>query len=349
MKTTTSSSTKLYKEFFMAVVSLSKTPNISDACVPTLSSIAKNVIEQEASALYQMALDLGKDFEDVVHAILKVKGRIVLCGMGKSGHVAKKIAATLSSTGQPSFFVHPAEAAHGDLGMVTSEDLLILLSNQGESKELHVLIDYAKRFSIPLVGMTSNKNSTLARLSSYVLKLPVVEEACPMGLAPTTSTTMMMALGDALAITLLTHKGFTNSDFKKFHPGGKLGQQLKHVYDYMHKENLPLVTNKTCLEDALEVITEKGFGCVGIIDEPGVLTGIITDGDLRRHALISLKDKSVEDLMTKDPVYISAQTLMAEALSILQNKKITSLFVLDEREKPVGLIHIHDFLSQGVI
>lgn len=335
----------------MSVISLLANTNPNDQKLDlSLVATAKEVIEKEASALYQLSLELGKEFEDVVKAILAVKGRVILSGMGKSGHVGKKIASTLSSTGQPAFFVHPAEAAHGDLGMITNDDLMILLSNQGESKELHALIDYGQRFSIPIIAVTSKPKSTLARLSTHTLLLPDVIEACPMGLAPTTSTTLMMALGDALSITLLTSRGFSNTDFKTFHPGGKLGQQLKHVKDHMHQgEELPLVHSNTSLEKALECMSLKGFGCVGIINDEKKLIGIITDGDLRRHALVSLKEKKVEDVMTKNPISTTPETLMSQALSQLQKKKITSLFVVEKNECPVGLIHIHDFLTQGVI
>ncbi|MBI1954008.1 MAG: KpsF/GutQ family sugar-phosphate isomerase [Proteobacteria bacterium] len=310
---------------------------------------AKRVLEQESQALKELASFLSDSFNQALDIIRQISGRVIVTGMGKSGHVARKMAATLASTGQPSFFVHPAEASHGDLGMITKEDAIIALSNQGESRELGSLIDYAKRFSIPLIGITSRPQSTLAKVSNCTILIPNVTEACPMGLAPTTSTTMLMALGDALAITLLTEKGFSNKDFKLFHPGGRLGQQLLHVTDRMHQgDTLPFVQENDTSAQILQEISHKKFGCTGVLNAQHQLVGIITDGDLRRHLSPQFFSLKAHEIMTKEPITISPECLMAEALALLQNKKITSIFVVDQQKIPLGLIHIHDFLSIGV-
>lgn len=318
---------------------------------------ARAALQIETAGLQALTHSLGESFEAAVHAIQAIEGRVIVSGMGKSAHVARKIAATLASTGQPAYFVHPAEASHGDLGMITPQDLLIALSYSGETQELSNLITYIRRFNIPLIAITGKEVGTLAKVATVALVLPKVGEACPMGLAPTTSTTMMMALGDALAITLLSQRGFSPHDFFVFHPGGNLGNSLSRVGDRMHKDDrLPL-----CLEDALmsEVLVEmsaKGFGCVGIINTQGHLVGIITDGDLRRHMSPDLLTQKAKDVMSTKPVTVTPDILMAQALALLnQNpnqKPITSLFIVDAPSLPAtpcGIIHIHDFLRMGVV
>ncbi|MDD9900602.1 MAG: KpsF/GutQ family sugar-phosphate isomerase [Alphaproteobacteria bacterium] len=316
-------------------------------------AIARNVLETEAEALKALAAFLSDSFNDAIDAIEKATGRIIITGMGKSGHVARKIAATMASTGTPAFFVHPAEASHGDMGMITKSDVVIALSNSGESKELGDLISYARRFAIPLIGITSRPLSTLAEKSDIALLLPPCEEACPNGLAPTTSTTLTMALGDALAITLLERKGFTAKDFKTFHPGGKLGQQLMRVAEIMHKgDALPVVTPTTPVSDAVAVMSAKGFGCVAITDENGTLLGIVTDGDIRRHLAPDLLQKKAADVMTKNPIAVTPATLVAEAMGQMNNvrgasRQITALPVASDTGKLEGLLHIHDCLKAG--
>ncbi|MDD7314090.1 MAG: KpsF/GutQ family sugar-phosphate isomerase, partial [bacterium] len=279
----------------------------------------------------------------------ETKGRIIVTGMGKSGHIARKIAATLASTGTPSFFVHPAEASHGDLGMVTNDDKIIAISNGGESRELSDILLYAKRYGIPLIAITKNPESTLGKAGDIVLKLPDDGEACPLGLAPTSSTTATLVLGDVLAIALMERKGFTKTDYKQRHPGGKLGAILQKVSDLMHKgDDMPIVNEDTPMQEALLVMTSKMLGCVGIIDNSGKLVGIITDGDLRRWLTSDVLNKKVSEVMTKNPKVVSPDILAAEALNIMNNtgRGITQLFAVQDG-KPVGIIHIHDCLRIG--
>lgn len=312
-------------------------------------SIAHEVLDNEIQALTEMKTSLGTAFAQAVSLLLSIKGRIIVTGMGKSGHVGRKIAATLASTGQPAYFVHPAEASHGDLGMITELDAVIALSNSGETHELSNVLDYAKRYRIPLISMTRKEDSTLHRLSDVSLVIPDSPEACPMGLAPTTSTTMMMALGDALAIALLKSRGFSATDFKIYHPGGSLGSKLQRVRSRMHDGSaLPLVTNTHPMSEVLLVISEKGFGCAGVCGESGDLIGVITDGDLRRHMGENLLHMTAEQVMTPAPTVIEGDLLMSEALSLMNFKRITSLFIVDNN-KPIGIIHIHDFLRSGVV
>ena len=309
----------------------------------------RQVILAEASALQQLALSLDETFDKAIEMIQTTKGRLVVSGVGKSGHVGKKIAATFASTGQPSFFVHAAEAGHGDLGMITKDDILLLISYSGEAKELHAVIDYAHRFSVPIIAISGRKNCTLTRLSDLSLILPNVGEACPMGLAPTNSTTLTMALGDALAVSLLSSRGFSKHDFKLFHPGGNLGQQLKQVSDYMHKgEKVPLVNEETPMSECLVKMTHHGFGCVGVLNPEERLIGVITDGDLRRHMSSCLLQQSAKDVMTENPVTLEDGLLMADALAIFEKKAITSLFILDDTRKVLGILHIHDCLRNSV-
>jgi arabinose-5-phosphate isomerase len=309
----------------------------------------REVILAEAAALQQLALTLDGTFDEAIEMIEATKGRLIVSGVGKSGHVGKKIAATFASTGQPSFFVHAAEAGHGDLGMITKGDILLLISYSGEARELHAVIDYARRFSVPIIAISGRKNCTLTRLANLSLVLPNVGEACPMGLAPTNSTTLTMALGDALAVALLSSRGFSKHDFKLFHPGGNLGQQLKHVSDYMHKgDKVPLVTRDTPMGECLVKMTHHGFGCVGVLDSDEKLIGVITDGDLRRHMSSNLLEQTASEVMTKNPITLEDDLLMADALAIFEKKAITSLFILDKNNKVQGILHIHDCLRNSV-
>ncbi|MBM3468042.1 MAG: KpsF/GutQ family sugar-phosphate isomerase [Alphaproteobacteria bacterium] len=316
---------------------------------------ARAALLTETSGLQALTNSLDESFEKAVKLIeaLSTSGRVIISGMGKSAHVARKIAATLASTGQPAYFVHPGEASHGDLGMITQQDLVIALSYSGETQELSNLITYTRRFNIPLIAITGKETGTLAKVATVALILPTVAEACPMGLAPTTSTTMMMALGDALAIALLSVRGFSSNDFLVYHPGGLLGSSLARVGDKMYKdERLPFAREDTHMSDVILEMSSKGFGCVGILNDQGYLTGIITDGDLRRHMSPSVLTQKAIDIMTVKPTVITADVLMAQALSLLNQKSITSLFVVESLTypaKPIGIIHIHDFLRMGVM
>lgn len=312
---------------------------------------ARRVLHLEADAIYQLAQGLNEIFERVLELLLATKGRVIFSGIGKSGHIAHKIASTFSSTGTPAFFVHPSEASHGDLGMITPEDTLVVLSYSGETAELSDMISYAKRFGVSLVAITRKKESVLANAALYTLLLPSSPEACPMGLAPTTSTTLMLALGDALAVALLKRKEFSEKDFKNFHPGGRLGRKLLHVVDIMRPyEDLPLVTPDTLMGDALVEMTEKGFGCIGVLGERKKLIGIITDGDLRRHMSPTLLSQKVEEIMTVSPRTIYASSLAIEALGLMNRKpQITNLFVLEQAtQQLVGLLRLHDCLREGL-
>jgi len=325
------------------------TPKKAELNDQRLIATAQHVLIAESAALTEMAGELGAAFIKAVRLLVACKGRVVVSGMGKSGHVARKIAATLASTGTPALFVHPGEASHGDLGMIVPEDVVIALSNSGETAELTDLVAYTRRFSIPLIGITKGAQSALAGAADSTLLLPQVAEVCPMGLAPTTSTTMMLALGDALAIAALECKGFTAEDFHNFHPGGKLGKILMRVADVMHGgDEVPLAKETDPMSHVLVVMTQKSFGCAGIVDAKGALIGIITDGDLRRHMQNDLTQKSAANVMTKNPTTASPQMLAAEALMILNDKKRTQMFVV-ENGKPVGILHIHDLLRAGIV
>ena len=310
---------------------------------------AQEVLQLEKEALQALSKSLNNVFDEVINLFLEIEGRIIVTGMGKSGLVGKKIASTLSSTGSPSFFLHPAEASHGDLGMITKKDALLALSNSGETQELADVIGYTRRHGIPLVCVTQGSKSSLAQESDLTLLLPSLPEACPNGLAPTTSTTMMIALGDALAVCLLKHRSFSKEDFKDLHPGGRLGTRLRRAKDLMRiGGEIPIVPRGTPMSDALIEMTSKNFGCVGITDEQGVLIGIITDGDLRRHMSLTLMQKNVDDIMTFTPRTVSPNTLLEEALHIMEGK-ITLLFVVDEERKPLGILRMHDLLRTGVL
>jgi arabinose-5-phosphate isomerase len=310
-------------------------------------------LETEREGLSQLiALSrdgLGKHLCEAIALIREARGRVILSGMGKSGHVARKIAATLASTGTPALFVHPAEASHGDLGMITRDDVVLMISNSGESAELKDILAYTRRFSVPLIAMTANPEGTLAREADVRLILPQAKEACPIGLAPTTSTLLQLALGDGIAIALLEDRGFSAHDFRNFHPGGKLGAALTHVSAIMHRrETLPLCGEEAPMSNVLLTMTQKSFGCIGITGNDGRLIGIITDGDLRRHMSRDLIDLRATDVMTRNPKSISPETLASEALEQLNSAMITSLFVVDTDDRPLGLVHIHDLLRLGV-
>ncbi len=308
---------------------------------------AVRVLRMEANALTALAASLDGAFTRALDTLAGITGRVVVTGMGKSGHVARKIAATLASTGTPAFFVHPGEASHGDLGMIAREDAVIALSNSGETHELSDVIAYTRRFAIPLIGVTRRAGSSLAEQSDVALVLPSAPEACPLGLAPTTSTTMMLALGDAMAVALLERRGFTASDFKELHPGGQLGRALLKVTDVMHKgDDMPLCRLHTPLSDVILEMTAKRLGCVGVLDDEGVLVGVITDGDLRRHLKPELLAERADSILSPRPKTIRPKALVVEALREMNEKQITSLFVI-EADRPLGVVHIHDCLRAG--
>ena len=312
---------------------------------------AKKTIETEIAALREMESSFDEDLTKALDILENTKGRIIVTGMGKSGHIARKIAATFASTGSPAFFVHPAEASHGDLGMLTSNDTIIAISNGGESKELSDVLAYSKRYDIPLIAMTKNPDSTLGKAGDYLLRLPMAPEACPIGMAPTSSTTATLVLGDVLAVALMERKGFSTVDYKQRHPGGKLGAMLKKVSDLMHSGNeMPIVSEDTLMHDALLEMTSKMLGCVGIVNDNGILQGIITDGDLRRCLSPNLITQKASDIMTRNPKTIAPDVMAVEALKMMNNtgKGITQLFVIDPDNKPIGVIHIHDCLRIGV-
>ncbi len=311
-------------------------------------AVGQRVILGEADALRALSDGLGETFSQAVETVFNAKGRVVCTGMGKSGHVARKIAATLASTGTSAMFVHPAEASHGDLGMIGPDDVVLALSKSGAGRELSDTLTYAKRFSIPLIAMTAVADSQLGRAADTLLLLPDAPEATAEVSAPTTSTTLQIALGDALAVALLERRGFTASDFRVFHPGGKLGAMLSTVGDLMHGEHeLPLAPAAATMRDALLVMSEKRFGAVGVLDEAGRLIGLITDGDLRRH-MDGLLDHRADEVMTRAPLTIAPHALAAEALKIMNERRITVLFVV-EGDRPVGILHVHDLLRAGVI
>jgi len=303
------------------------------------------------AALLESPAGLAARFDAAVALITRATGRVIVTGMGKSGHVGRKIAATLASTGTPAYFVHPGEASHGDLGMIQAGDAILALSWSGETAELADIITYSRRYGIALVAITSNVESALGREADVCLDLPKSEEACPNGLAPTTSTTMQLVMGDALAVALLEARGFTAQDFRQFHPGGKLGANLSFVRDIMHRdEAIPLVAIGARMEHALIEMTGKRFGCVGVVDGAGLLVGIITDGDLRRRMKVShdLLAEPVEQVMTPRPMTIAPDTMAAEALALLNETKRSVVLVVDDSLKPVGIVHLHDLYRVGV-
>lgn len=313
---------------------------------------ARRVLDYAGQAIAGLGASLNGDFTRAVDTIIGVKGRVIVSGMGKSGLIGRKIAATLASTGTPAQFIHPGEASHGDLGAVTHNDALLMLSYRGETPELSDLITYAKRFSIPLIGIASNPQSTLLQAADVALVLPAAPEACPMGMAPTTSTTQMIVLGDALAVALMERRGFTADQYRDFHPGGSLGKALIRVCDLMHVgEEMPVVTEDASMQDLLLAMASRRFGCVGILDGAGSLCGIVTDGDLSRHMSRDLLDKKVISIMTRGPQIAGPGQLAAEAVALMNKKKITVLFVVDPADaakRPVGIIHLHDCLKAGL-
>ncbi len=312
---------------------------------------ARAVLDAEAAGITALAAALDRSFSAAVSVLLAVAGRVVVSGMGKSGHVARKIAATLASTGTTALYVHPAEASHGDLGMIAEGDAILALSNSGETAELADLIGYASRFGIKLIAITGGANSSLAQAADVALILPDAAEACPMGLTPTTSTTMQIALGDALAVALLTRRGFGPTDFRRFHPGGKLGAMLRRTRDLMHTgDEIPLAPAATAMADALVLMTEKRFGCLGVIDGNGALVGILTDGDLRRAMAPDLLTRSLGEVMNTSPRSIGPDALAAEALHAMNTARnpFTTLFVVDAARRPLGILHIHDLLRAGL-
>ncbi|MEM1431006.1 MAG: KpsF/GutQ family sugar-phosphate isomerase [Pseudomonadota bacterium] len=316
-----------------------------------LLSTARRVVSREADALARLTRSLGPSFTDAAALLLAARGRVIVSGMGKSGHIARKIAATFASTGTPAHFVHPAEASHGDLGMMATGDVALLLSNSGETPELADVIAYTRRFAIPLIGVAGRAGSTLLAQADVSILLPKAQEACGTGIVPTTSTTMTLALGDALAVALMEHRRFTPEKFREFHPGGRLGAQLARVADLMHKgSKMPLLPAASAMGNALVEMSSKGFGVVGVTDDAGRLVGIVTDGDLRRH-MDGLMERTAGEVMTHRPLTISPGALAEEALAQMNARKITTLFALSETGdgRPEGLIHIHDCLRAGVV
>jgi arabinose-5-phosphate isomerase len=324
-----------------------------DADAHALIESALRTLEAEAGGIGALTAalrdGLGGSFVAAIKLIRSVPGRIIVTGMGKSGHVGHKVAATFSSTGTPAFFVHPAEASHGDLGMITPDDVIVALSWSGETVELKSLIDYSRRFKIKLVAITAYPDSTLGQAADVVLVLPQAREACPHNLAPTTSSLMQLALGDALAIALLESHGFTALKFRDLHPGGRLGAMLVFVRDVMHTgETIPLAAPSDRMSKAIVEISAKGFGCIGVVDRDDRLIGIVTDGDLRRHMRPDLLEARVEQVMTRNPKTVRPDQLASETLALLNTSKITAVFVV-ESGKPVGLVHLHDLLRAGVV
>lgn len=309
---------------------------------------AIRTINREIDTITKLRDSLDNNLTQALNLMQQAKGRIILTGMGKSGHIGKKIAASLASTGTPSFFVHPAEASHGDLGMITEDDVVIAISNSGESKELVDILNYCKRFGIKLIAITKNPQSSLGKAGDVVLQLPNNGEACPLGLAPTNSTTATLVLGDILTAGLIERKGFTKSDFNQRHPGGKLGSILQRVSDLMHTDlEMPILEENSNMQQVLLEMTSKRLGCVGFVNTDGIFTGMLTDGDLRRCLNSEILTKKAIDLMTKNPKTISKDTMAAEAMKIMNDKKITNIFVIEDK-KPIGVIHIHDLLNNGV-
>lgn len=316
-----------------------------------LLAAMRRTLTIEINALEALSDGLDSRAADAVRLIAGLKGRVICAGVGKSGHVARKIAATLASTGTPAQYVHPAEASHGDLGMITPDDCVLALSKSGETRELGDMIAYCRRFGVPLIAMTAGADSTLAKGSDILLLQPNAQEACGETRAPTSSTTMAMAYGDALAVALIEARGFTAQDFARYHPGGALGSALARVEDLMHGgETMPIIASGASMGDALIEMSTKGFGCIGVRAEDGTLAGIVTDGDLRRNMSANLTSQSVDHVMTRFPMTVEPDTLASEALRRMTagSRKITQLFVCEAEGKPVGLLHIHDLLRAGV-
>jgi arabinose-5-phosphate isomerase len=331
----------------MHAVPMKKQPDRSAAIASALRTVAT---EQAGLAVFAEALNngLSESFAHAIELISAIRGRVIVTGVGKSGHIGAKIAATLASTGTPAFFVHPAEANHGDLGMIAKDDAIIAMSWSGETAELKSIVAYSRRFSIPLIAVTSGETSTLAREADVVLALPRVPEACPHGLAPTTSTLLQLVAGDALAIALLEAREFTPDQFRTFHPGGKLGASLMKVREIMHRgDHMPMAPVGSSLRDAMVTLSNKRFGCVCIVDDNGLLAGIITDGDLARNLDRNLGGMAVDEIMTRTPKTVDPDALTVEAMAILEEKRISALVVVEDG-KPVGIVHFHDLLRIGV-
>lgn len=317
----------------------------------TQSAIRVVATEREGLQVLEDALagSLAAPFGNAVKTIGEISGRVIVTGVGKSGHIGSKIAATFASTGTPAFFVHPSEANHGDLGMIAQDDAILAISWGGETTELQGILNFSRRFSIPLIAITSGENSTLARNADVVLLMPKVMEACPHGLAPTSSAVLQLAIGDAIAIALLEARGFSPSDFRTFHPGGKLGAALTHVRDIMHTgDRVPLVQSGTSMPDAVKTLSHKRFGCVGVVDVDGKLCGIVTEGDMARNLARDLSVLSVDDVMTRNPKVIKGDALATTAAAMVNKLGIGALMVVDDHDHPIGLIHFHDLLRIGV-
>lgn len=311
-------------------------------------SVAQRVLQTEGEALIAFSKSLPEDLPEAVALILASPGRVIVSGMGKSGHIGRKLAATLASTGTPSFFVHPAEASHGDLGMVTPQDICILISNSGETSELGDIIAHCARFSVPVIGISKRLDSTLMRAARFRFLLPDLPEACSIGMAPTTSTTLSLALGDALAVALMEARSFQPENFRVYHPGGKLGARLATAEQLMHKAaELPLVAENQPMEEVILTMTARGFGVAGVVDAGGVMSGVISDGDLRRH-MTGLMGCRANEVATANPVTIRPGTLAAEALAIMSQRKIGALFIIDDAGIPIGILNVHDCLRAGV-
>ena len=313
----------------------------------TFVQAAKKVLQTEADALEILKNELPNDFSHLVKLILSLNGRVIVSGVGKSGHIGNKIAATLASTGTPAFFIHATEASHGDLGMITENDLCLLISNSGETSEIFDILTHARRFNIPVATISSNSESTLVKAADFKLCLPVVDEACPIGMAPTTSTTMMLALGDALAVALMEAKKFNTENFKVFHPGGKLGAKMMTVSQVMHKsDTLPLVKTETSMKETLLTMSSKGFGIAAVVNEVGFLVGVITDGDLRRN-INDLMNKNAGNIASLSPITLLGETFVVDALNLMQDRKITAVIITSAENKPIGILHIQDLLKVG--
>ncbi|MDD6088127.1 MAG: KpsF/GutQ family sugar-phosphate isomerase [Desulfovibrionaceae bacterium] len=313
----------------------------------TVLEEARQVLRDEAAALERTAASLDDHFAQIIDCLIHIRGRIAVTGMGKSGHVARKIAATLASTGSPAYFIHPAEASHGDLGMMTTQDAVIAISNSGDTAELRDIILYASLHNMPIIAITRHADSFLGRHCSYLLLQPDLREACPLDCAPTTSTTVQLALGDAIALCLLSARGFSQEDFHRYHPGGALGLRLLHVREIMLTgDAMPLVSSGTSLLDALLVMTNKGLGCLGITDVSGRLIGIITDGDIRRHCIKGMLSVSVDSVMTRNPICIHPDALKEEVIALFKAKKISMIFAV-EHDMPVGIVTVHTLSQQN--
>lgn len=312
------------------------------------ADVARRVLMIEADALAYLADHLPPDFQAVVDKVIDCKGRVIVSGIGKSGHIGHKLAATLASTGTPSYFVHATEASHGDLGMIGSDDVCILISNSGETTELRDIVYHTQRFSIPMIGISSNPDSTLMRAADFRLTLPKLPEACSIGMAPTTSTTLTLALGDALAVALMEQRGFVAEDFGIYHPGGKLGAQMRSVSDLMHDgDAIPVLDETAPMPEVLLAMTSKGFG-VGVLMKYGRVSGIITDGDLRRN-MEGLMERRALDIANPDPLTLAPDCLAPEALALMNARKVNVVIVVDAAKVPLGVLHIHDLLRAGVV